>query len=189
MFGYLLVPLASPVVFWMGVRSWGPTVAALVTCVVCIVLTLMVSRMRRPTESFMFLVFTLSCAMVAFLTPEFGPFFGMPNALGIATVVFCAHAKRRGRLFAMACLALAAAWLLPLTGLVSPSYAFTEEGTLAILPVATSFPPIPTTLHLIIISLATTLIPGFLIGRLRDGLTRAQQHVLLQSWQLKQLVS
>jgi serine/threonine-protein kinase len=43
-------------------------------------------------------------------------------------------------------------------------------------------------LCLLLTSIAMVVIPGLLMGRMRDALTAAERRLFLQAWQLRQLV-
>jgi serine/threonine-protein kinase len=84
-------------------------------------------------------------------------------------------------------LAVAAPFALEILGILPRSYAFTG-GQIHVMPRATQLPELQATLFLLLTSVAMVVIPGLMIGRMRDALAAAEQRLVLQAWNLRQLV-
>ena len=102
---------------------------------------------------------------------------------------FAMAADRSARrvVLALGVISIALPFVLEMTGVVPRAYAM-EGGQFLVLPRATGFPALQTMLFLFVTSVAMVVIPGVMMGRMRDALTAAERRLLLQAWHLRQLV-
>ncbi len=190
-YAFLSFPIYLPFYFWMGVRDWrlliaafGPFLAAGFALLAAS--AAMDDRTRSARTSIAFWLALLGAACSAGM---FGPFVIAPTLAAALTFSFCMLPDRRRRAWTIAggALAIAAPILVEWSGALAPSYVF-ESGSLTILPRTNEIPRAATFATLLVVSLASGVIPAVFLGRVRDQLTDAERDVLLQKWQLRRLV-
>jgi eukaryotic-like serine/threonine-protein kinase len=186
-FGLASTLLYMPISLWMGVRDFRPFVMMYLLVAAATVVSYLTLRSRR--WSLTYVVAVLAVGSFSALSRVLGPFVLLPSALVACAGGFSldSNARRRHVALACCCLAMIAPWALEWVGVLAPSYIF-ENGTVVILPHALSLPEVPTVLLLMSSAVGTILTCGFLVGRTRTALDRAEHRVHMQAWQLRQLV-
>jgi eukaryotic-like serine/threonine-protein kinase len=119
----------------------------------------------------------------------FGPFLLVPAVAATNTMFFAMVAEPRHRPWLVAAGILAIA--LPVAaegfGLLPPAYLF-QHGEIHVMPRGASFPEIPTSVSLFIISVAVVILPALIVSQMRDALTAAERRLVLQAWHLGQML-
>jgi hypothetical protein len=77
--------------------------------------------------------------------------------------------------------------VLEATGALPASYVF-EPNALCIRPQTHSFPPLATTVHLLLISCGALVATAMYLYRVRERLAAAQMRLRVYAWQLRQIV-
>ena len=146
------------------------------------------SRLPQPGTQHSVVMLVLSTFAITSLSTIFSPFFGVPTAVCVNTMLFVLSNERRIRRFVVPIGALGV--LLPilgeLIGLTPPSYRV-ESGTIVLLPRFMAF----TQTSVVVLTLSfvlTTVIAALALGPFRDDLDREQRRSRLLSWQLRQFV-
>ncbi len=186
---YLLWIVFLPVALWMGVRHVPSTVVTVVAVLLCGASAWWLARQRDVGLRQGFALLLLSSLTIGLMSSVFGPFILIPGLAATNTMFFAMAADRSARrvILAMGVLSIALPFFLEMTGVVPPAYDF-SGGQLQVLPRATGFPALQTMLFLFVTSVAMVLIPGAMMGRMRDALAAAERRQFLQAWHLRQLV-
>ncbi|APR83852.1 Serine/threonine protein kinase PrkC, regulator of stationary phase [Minicystis rosea] len=178
-----------PVAVWMGIRN-GPVAAAVIaSVVVSSVFSYWLSRKPRVTMQNGFALLALTSVAIALMSAPFGPFILVPAQAGTNTMYFTMSADKRGRVVVilLGVLAILIPFTLEIAGVLPPAYTF-SGGLMRVMPRATELPALQTTICLLVTSLAMVIVPGLMVGRMRDALAAAERRVFLQAWHLRQLV-
>ncbi len=178
-----------PVVISLGIRNWwamGPSFALVVATVALAVFSAVT---RRVTSRRAVALLVLSSAAIATFSCWLGPFVLLPVAAAVNIMAFALHATRRERpiVALVAILASTVPFVLQLTGILPPAWAF-RDGALVLLPRAVSLHPVPTIASLLYISVSLAVLPVWYVASVRDALTAAERKLFLRAWQLRQLV-
>lgn len=186
---YIVWVVFLPLALWMGVRNIPSTAAAIIAMVICAATSWWMSRGATMNLRRGLVLLLLSSVSISLMSALFGPFILVPGLVATNTMFFAMSADARARrvVLAAGALTITVPFLLEATGVVPPSYTF-EAGVLHVLPRATELPALQTILCLFMTSLAMVLLPGLLMGRMRDALTTAERRLVVQSWHLRQLV-
>lgn len=178
-----------PVAMWMGLRDRSMSAVVIAAAVTCGAFAFWLSRRRQVELRHGFVLLSLSSLVIALMSAVFGPFILVPGQAATNTMYFAMSADRRGRrvVILAGVLAVVAPFALELLGVLPRSTLFTG-GQIHVLPRATQLPELQTTVFLLLTSVAMVVIPGLMIGRMRDALAAAEQRLVLQAWNLRQLV-
>ena len=178
-----------PVATWMGLRDLGASAAVIATAVTCGAFALWLARRRRVELRHGLVLLGLSSLVIAMMSAVFGPFILVPGQAATNTMFFAMSAdKRQRRVVILAgVLAVLAPFALEALGILPRSTLFTG-GQIHVLPRATELPELQTTVFLLLTSAAMVVIPALMIGRMRDALAAAEQRLVLQAWNLRQIV-
>jgi eukaryotic-like serine/threonine-protein kinase len=182
---------ALPVVvaFALGVRA--PIV--LVVHISAVVLATIVSRRQRGAAFAARRItnFVLLIVSVAVLSRLFGALVLVPTLAASVSVPFAYHAGRRERFLVvipLALLAVVAPMLLEGLGVLSPSYVQASDGAVAIVPHLASLSSVLTLPSMTLLTAIALAVPLVTIGEIADALKATKRRLLLQRWQLRQLV-
>jgi serine/threonine-protein kinase len=186
---YLFWSVFVPVAMWMGIRHVAVSAVVIAGIVACGVFSFWLSRRRRVGVRSGFALLALSSAAIALMSAPFGAFILVPGQAATNTMFFTMNADRRGRLVVilLGVLAVTLPFALELAGVIPPAYTF-RDGLMRLMPRATELPAFQTTLCLLLTNVAMVIVPGLMIGRLRDALAAAERRLFLQAWHLRQLV-
>jgi serine/threonine-protein kinase len=178
-----------PLALWMGVRHIPSTAVTVAAMLLCGATSWWMSRRTAVTRRHGLSLLLLSTVTVGLMSALFGPFILVPGLVATNTMFFAMNADRHARrvVIAAGVMAIALPFVLELSGVLPPAYAF-EGGRLLVLPRATELPALQTMLCLFVTSVAMVVIPGLVMGRMRDALTNAERRLVLQAWHLRQLV-
>jgi serine/threonine-protein kinase len=186
---FLMWSAFLPLALWMGVRHIPSTAATIAAVVLCGVTSWWLSRRASVGLRQGFALLLLSSIAIGLMGALFGPFILVPGLAATNTMFFAMNADKPQRrvVVVLGVLSIALPFFLEIGGVVPPSYQY-QDGLLQVLPRAANFPAMQTTLCLFLLSTAMVLIPGVLVGRMRDALTAAERRVFMQAWHLRQLV-
>ena len=187
--GYLFTPLFVPLLFWMGIKDATSAVLCLALGLPAIALSFYISRARRTPAFLQHVLVILAAASIASMGRMFGPYILLPCLAIVNTLGFVIWPTRAGRAwFVLAgCLSVAVPALLEWTHLWDPSYLF-KDGQMVLVPHMLGLGEVPTSVFLLCIHVGVIVGGSWAIGRLRDALTKAEERLWLQSWQLRQLI-
>jgi len=188
-FGYLTLLLYLPVLIHMGIRS-PALVGALYAGLLAASAAGLSLGFRPHWQSHARVQLTLITGMllVGLTSTVFGPLLAVPPFAVGNTVAWAILLERRRRAIAivLGVLAMWGPFVFELTGLVSPSVTFTEQGII-ILPRAVALPELPTLLLVLVTGAMTVIVSAYSVGRVSDALRSAEQRLLMQSWKFEQL--
>jgi serine/threonine-protein kinase len=186
---YLLWIVFLPIALWMGVRSVPATVVTIVAVLLCGASAWWMARKALVGVRQGLALLILSSVTIGLMSSVFGPFILIPGLAATNTMFFAMAADRSARrvILAMGVISIALPFILEMTGVVPRAYDL-DGGQFLVLPRATGFPALQTMLFLFVTSVAMVLIPGVMMGRMRDALTAAERRMFLQAWHLRQLV-
>lgn len=187
-FGWAVWAASSPILLFLGVRSWSVVIGALSLCTLGIAETLWLRRKPALSRRHVLLYASTFAAFAAGMSAWMGPFVLVPTVAASLLMfgVVYGRAGERALMMAVSVLAVIAPLALEWLGVVSESYRFVPEGVL-IVPRTLSLEPVRTTAALLWSCLGFITFPALLLGRLRDDLASAERRIALQAWQLRQL--
>jgi serine/threonine-protein kinase len=182
-FGYL------PILLWMGIRSWTAVLAMSAAWLAAAAVSFRAARKPARDGKASLPMMVAGTAGIATSSMLFGPYVLVPTlAALLATLVQMApNRAHRVPAVVLCCLAIAVPTGLELAGVLPAAYAF-DRGAISILPVMVEFPPLPTHLMLLGASIMLIVIASTTLARFRDILTRVEERLHVQAWQLRQLV-
>ncbi len=188
-FAYASFVLYLPLGTWMGARPgsagiWSEGIWAVV-CAYCF----WAYRQKRFTDAMMLAFYSLTCVGVGTSTVLFGSLFFLPM-LAIAntlSTVLVTPPRHRNLIVGAGVASIVLPFACEHLGLLPARYQFGGDA-LAILPLAANFPALPTTVFLLFANAAILVAASLFVAHVRDALHRAEERVILQSWQLRQLV-
>src|SRR5262249_14927302 len=131
------------------------------------------------------LAFTSVIALIG--SSILGPFLIIPALATLNLAATIMHLERHRPLAcALACAPIALPVAAEALGLLRPSYAFDDRGML-VLANTVALRQGPTTVLLLVLSLTTVAFTGALMTRFRTSLSRLEERLTLQAWQLRQI--
>jgi len=175
-------------VFWLGVRDWTPTILILSFMGASSAYAFFMTRRSSAGYGSMIVLLVASSITVALVSGLFGPFIIVPTLAATNAMYFAMTMKARHRFWAVvaAVLAIAVPFVLEATGVIPPAHDFgASRESFRVIAQTAYFPAIPTQVVLLLTGTATAIIPVVMVGRLRDALTRAEERLFLQAWQLR----
>jgi eukaryotic-like serine/threonine-protein kinase len=179
----------TPLLLWMGVRSW-PAALVAIALVTASSLAARAFAARRTSGAWPgFALLALSTAAVSWVSVFVSPFIVVPALAATNAMLFALLSDRSLRKWALAAsvLAVLAPVVLELTGLVPRSFTF-ADGSLTLHARAVALTPGATLAFLLVTSAAMAVTPTLIASKIRDQLTRAETSLLMQAWQLRQTV-
>jgi serine/threonine-protein kinase len=187
-FAYLSTNLYIPLLWLMGIRSpwfWSTYVIAAITSAYAFT----VSRMKAPRTRHSMTVFGMGLLCTATMAGLFGPFVIVPAVAVLSALVFSTtnDPTLRWPIVTMSCLTVLAPFGLEAAGVLPASMRFTPEGILLV-PRLLRFPPLWTTVFLLVSTVATIVTSTFVMAPFRGELDDAQRRIRLLAWHLRQLV-
>ena len=186
--GFLAMITMTPFLVWMGVRSWPLFALGVASLLVGTALSLASARWPAHARSLFATMLVLMAAFVALLTTLFGPLFVAPSiAMGLAIVAgFHPFAPRRVPVLLM-CGGFVVPFALELAGLWAPAYTLGSDA-MVVRAGLVSFPFVPTLVYLALSSTLLVVCISAFVNAVRATLDAAQRAVLVQAWQLRQLL-
>jgi serine/threonine-protein kinase len=177
-----------PIFMLLGIRDTVSVTAMTVLVTVGAVVSFLGSRAPAP-ERWQTPTLLLTTIALVFLSRLCGPYVLVPGLAAANAVSFSLHSDgaRRGWFVALSAMAMVVPVTAELTGLIAPSYVFTDQG-MVILPHLTDLPELSTHALLVLANLAVIVAPALLMSRTRNELRAAQHRLALYAWQMRQLV-
>jgi serine/threonine protein kinase len=177
-----------PLYLWMGVRSWTAFGLFYGILAVGVVVGLAVSRMARPSGGWVVVTPAIGMVMVASATCFFGPFISVPCLAAIGGMAVLSYSDRfRAGFCVLMVMSVVVPALLGWFGVLPEPYVF--DGTrFSVTPVGVHFPAGPTFVVLLVSNVGFILMGMALAAYMRSRLTAAERQLLIQAWQLRELV-
>jgi hypothetical protein len=149
------------------------------------------SRTGNVHPKYMRWAIPLAFASIGSLAVFLGPFVVVPAVATGASAAFMTglRANRMTRQWIAAC-ALAGIfvpWLLQMSGILPPSYAF-ADGVIQVLPLATALPGGPTMVFVVLTTALTIVTSTLLVGKATEALVLAERRVFAQAYRLRQML-
>jgi hypothetical protein len=189
MIAYLMWDAYLPLMLWMGMRSWTAWLAASAAWLVAAGHAFRAyrnpSRDGRPDWPMVF----GGVAGVTMTSTLFGPYVFVPTLAAIGATLLHMAPSRAHRVPAVLlnCAAIAAPAALQLAGVLPQTYVF-DHDAITVVPFMLSFPPVPTHVFLLVASVSLVVIASVILARFRNMMTRIEERLHVQAWQLRQLV-
>jgi serine/threonine-protein kinase len=189
MIAYLMWFAYLPLMLWMGIRSWTAWSVASAAWLVAAAFAFRAwrnpSREGKPDMA----MTVAGVTAVATTSTMFGPYVLVPTlaAMGAMLLHMAPNRGHRVPVVVMNCLAIAVPAALQLSGVVPASFAVSNDA-ITVAPVMLSFPPVPTHVFLVVACVTLVIIASAMIARFRNVVTRVEEHLHVQAWQLRQLV-
>jgi len=179
---------------WMGVRSWLLYGAIVGLLFVAIVASLAFSgenergqRMRTSGSVPSGLV-VLNAVMLTLLAGVGGPFIIVPGIAAVSTAMFLLGGARDARLVVtLGCVPIVVPFFAEQLGII-PMLEEPRGDSFVLHPLLVSFPPLPTTVALLAMALATVFMAGLSVASARRRLVASREQQLLLAWHLGQIV-
>jgi hypothetical protein len=188
MLGWITIASLAPFVFWMGVRDWALVIVGVVAIAVGAVTTWGAGRWPAHGKLHMRIALVASATLLCVLGRLWGPLLYVPGvALGAAIALGSHPFAGKWSPYWLACAGIVVPFVLEIAGVVTPSYAF-EGAAMVIRPHLTSVPRVPTLAFLAVSNVFLVLSVGLYALTVRRALERAQRRLLMQTWQLRQLL-
>jgi len=188
MFGWIVIGALSPFIFWMGVRDWALTILGVVAIAVGALTTWGAGRWPAHGRLHMRITLVAAGVLLCVLARIWGPLLYTPGvALGAAIALGSHPFAGKWWPYALACIGIVLPLALELAGVITPSYVF-DGATMTIHSHLTSLPRVPTLTFLALGDVGLVLSVGLYALTVRGELQRAQRRLLLQTWQLQQLL-
>jgi serine/threonine-protein kinase len=181
--------LFFPLFVWMGVRQWAPLLVAFFCSLGAAAVAWWCSRQKCVTSAQQLTVFAFTLGTLGAASWMLGPFVVVPALAATNAMMFCMQTEPRDRTYVAlgGIFAIVFPFLLEQLDLFPRAYRF-ANGIFEILPRAVDLPETATLTTLLVMSVATVLLPTRAIGSIRDALAAAERRVFVQAWQLQQLV-
>jgi serine/threonine-protein kinase len=188
-FAYLSWFLYTPLMLWLGMRSWTAWLVGSASWLVASAMAYHAVR-KPPREGKIHLPMAVAGVVaIATTSSVFGPYVVVPSlaAIGAMLLHLAPDRSRRVPVVVLHCLAIVVPAALQLGGLMPASYLF-ENGAIEIVPAMLSFPRLPTHVFFLFANVALVVTGCAMISRFRDTLTAAEERLHVTAWQLRQLV-
>jgi len=186
---YLSWFVYTPLMIWMGMRSWTIWLVASVTWLLASLAAYLASR-NPSSDARPHLWMTVPGVVAIMITSlGFGPYVIVPTLAAIGAMLNQMPPNRlgRGRIIGLYCAAVVVPAVLEWTGVLPSSYLF-EHGNLVILPGMLRFEPLQTHVFFVTTSVGLIVMASLILGRFRDTLADVEQRLHVQTWQLRQLM-
>jgi serine/threonine-protein kinase len=185
---YATALLFMPLVLLMGVRSWPALGLGVGLMASCVIVALLLSRVKRASSWKMLALMVLSTVALSSATTLFGVYMVLPGMIATNAMAYAAHPRtlRGGVVILVSCLGLLVPAALQWVH-VFPSYQFTD-GIIRVLPWGMAFPAPATELFLLAMSLMTIIGASGYAVHAHRARAEAEERAQLQAWQLSQLV-
>jgi len=185
---YMVFAVIALISIAQGLRNW----TGLMVCVVSVTLAglwcLRVAKKFRPVEGLF--VFLLSSTAVTTATGFYGPLVMVPVLAAANVIAFNLAIVRRYRahVFVIGCLVFIVPALAEWLGVVDPFYVV-EAGRIVIEPRFIVFDETMVRIALVLVNISAIVVPTIVVWKLADIKDDLRRRYVLQSWQLRQLVS
>jgi hypothetical protein len=185
---YATFAVIAMITLLQGLRSWAGLVVVVASVSAAALWSLRLSRKFRPVEGL--IVFVLSSTAITAATGFYGPLVMVPVlAAANATAFNLAIVRRyRAHVFAIGCLVFLLPAIAEWTGVVDPFYAV-EAGQLVIRSRFIHFDETMVRIALVMVNIAAVVAPTIVVWKLADSKDDLRRRYVLQSWQLRQLVT
>ncbi len=186
---YLSFILYFPLGAWMGTRARGVGILTEIVWAVAVAFCFWGYRREKFDERLRPLFYAITTLGVCVTTVLFGSLVFLPVVAVANTTAMTLVSPLRHRRWVIGAgvFSTLGPFVLELMGVLPQRYEFTGDA-IVVKALITSYPPVPTMTFLIFANVAVLLTASFFVARVRDALHRAEERVILQAWQLRQLV-
>jgi hypothetical protein len=172
-----------PLMLHMGVRDYRPFIAFYVVVFVFMVSCLVVLRTKRPNDEMVLALAALNLVPYLALGLAFGPLFVVPSFCIMNIVVFQLYlVKYRALIIALATVPLLAPLPFGLPYRFGPSGMLIEPRMLDLANGGTAMGLV------LLLNLVAILVTGVVVARDRITLLAAEQQLIVNAWQLRQVL-
>jgi len=185
---YLSWGAFATLVFWMGVRDWPLTILILTFMGGSSAWAFWMTRRAHAGSGSMLMLLATSSITVALSSALFGPFMIVPSLAATNAMYFAMTMEARHRPWAIfaGIAAIAVPFGLEATHVAAAAHDIGSSlGSFRVIANTAYFPAVPTQAMLVLSAVGSAIIPVTMVGRMRDALTRAEQRLFLQAWQLR----
>jgi len=185
---YGLFAIITTVSLFQGLRSWLGLAIVISSVGAAGLWCLRLTRTFRPVEGV--LVFLLSSIAITTATGFYGPLVMVPVLAAANVIAFNLAIVRRYRahVFVIGCLVFLVPALAEWIGVVDPFYVV-EAGRIVIRPRFIEFDETMVRIALVLVNISAIVVPTIVVWKLADSKDDLRRKYVLQSWQLRQLVS
>ncbi len=190
-YGVYTIPLFAmfaPVMIAMGVESWATFAVFFGGFALFFVGCAVITRMERPGNRAP-IALALICTVVnAASSMLFGPLVVTPTFAMLSTVTLVTQVERhRWFVLLLGFVPIIAPLVATHFGLAPPSYSF-SDGVMHVLPVMVHLRPFWSLVLLVTMNLTCLVAATVLAAQLRGNLTVTERKLVVQAWQLRQLL-
>jgi serine/threonine-protein kinase len=186
--GYASFIGVAALAFPSGLRS--PIGLAIVVAAVVVAAVWCTKLTRRFNAWEGFAVFLVASVAVVVSTGFYGPLMIVPALAAANTMAFVFATVRpyRKPILIIGCLVMVGPAFAEWAGLIRQTYTFVD-GHIVIVPWFVEFPETVVRSSLILVNLATLLIPSIILWKIADTKDDLRRRLVVQTWQMRQLVS
>ncbi len=189
-FAFLTWFLFTPLAMWMGIRSWHAALLITTAWLAAAVVSFLGARRPEPSGRPGLPILLSGSLAIACTASLFGPFFFLPGLVVIYGMMFTLvppEPSRRWIVFGLCLLAVVVPALLGWAGVLPQPYELTQDAII-IHAGMLHFPPVPTVIFLLLTSMAVVVTACSMTATVRDALTKAEERLHVQAWQLRQML-
>ncbi len=185
---YFVFAVIALITLFQGLRSWVGLAIVIALISIAGLWCVRQTRRFRPAEGL--IVFALSSAAILTATGFYGPLVMVPVLAAANAIAFNLAITRayRAHVFVIGCIVFLLPALAEWIGLVDPLYAV-EAGRIVIRPWFINFDERMVRVALVLVNMAAIVAPTIVVWKLADIKDDLRRKHVLQSWQLRQLVS
>jgi len=185
---YVTFAVIAMITLLQGLRSWVGLVVVVGTVTAAGLWCMRIAHRFRPREGLG--VFVLSSIAITTATGFYGPLVMVPVLAAANVVAFNLAIVRRYRahVFVIGCLVFLLPALAEWLGVVDPFYTV-EAGRIVVQPSFIEFDETMVRIALVLVNIAAIVVPTIVVWKLADIKDDLRRRYVLQSWQLRQLVS
>ncbi len=186
---YLTFILYLPLGWWMGTRMPGVGMITELVWALAVLWCFWGYKRNVIDERMMPIFYAVTTLGVVATSVLFGSLIFLPVVAVANTLSMTLSSPLRHRpwIIATGVASMVVPFGLEVLHVLPPRYAFTGD-TIVVKAMAVGFPAVPTMTFLVFANAAILLVSGIFVGRVREALHRAEERVILQAWQLRQLV-
>ncbi len=186
---YLALICFAPLYLWLGVTDWTTFFALGGIALIMGAQAYYNGRTGRITTFTIYLAILGYAVTVVLISRSFGPFIAVPACAALGTAFFLMHGRMQSSpiTITIGCLTAAAPVALEELGVFGRTYEFVGD-TMVTRSQMLHLPPTPTLIVLTIASVASVLAGALFMLDTWRAQERAERHLMLQAWQLRQLV-
>jgi len=179
-----------PMMLWTGVRDMTLVFAFIAAALALGGQLWYLSRRSDITRAGIYTSVVLNTLVVAVVSRIMGPFMIVPTIVMTTLMAYAAH-PRFGSIRNIAMIlasGIAIPWILEVTGVIAPTYRFTEAGELVMSSTVVNYSSVPVQLSFASLILVFVVLVAVLVRGMANQQRQAARTIELQAWHLRQLV-